>query len=212
MTRIIGGTAGGRRLRTPSGALTRPTSDRVREALFSALESALGSLSGLRFLDLYAGSGAVGLEAASRGAAEVTLVEQDRRTAALIRQNARDLGLTGVEVVQGSVPHHLGQRSAGPPGRSYDAVFLDPPYDRQPAAVVADLRTLTRGWLSPEALVVVERSRRTAAVEWPPGYEAARSRSYGETTLWFATWREGPPEGLRYGHDDLPARPSAQEP
>ena len=208
MTRIIGGVAGGRRLRTPSGSLTRPTSDRVREALFSALESALGSLSGLRFLDLYAGSGAVGLEAASRGAAAVTLVEQDRRTAGLIRQNARDLGLPGVQVVHGSVRHYLEDPSAGP----YDAVFLDPPYQRDPASVVDDLRALARGWVAPEALVVVERSRRTAAVEWPAGYEPGRSRAYGETTLWFGTWRAGPADGLRYGHDDLPARPSAQEP
>ena len=80
MTRIIGGSAGGRRIATPRGANTRPTSDRVREALFSAIESWCGSLSGLRFLDLYAGSGAVGLEAWSRGAGVVTLVEQDRRT------------------------------------------------------------------------------------------------------------------------------------
>ena len=187
MTRIIGGTAGGRRLRTPSGALTRPTSDRVREALFSALESALGSLVGLRFLDLYAGSGAVGLEAASRGAAAVTLVEQDRRTAGLIRQNVQDLGLPGVQVVQGSVSHHLGPH--GPSTEPYDAVFLDPPYERAPASVVEDLRALTGGWLAPEALVVVERSRRTAPVEWPAGYVAARSRAYGETVLWFGTWR-----------------------
>ena len=78
MTRIIGGTAGGRRLETPRGSATRPTSDRVREALFSAIEARTGSLDGLRFLDLYAGSGAVGLEAWSRGAGVVTLVEQDR--------------------------------------------------------------------------------------------------------------------------------------
>ena len=89
MTRIIGGDAGGRRLRTPTGAGTRPTSDRVREALFSAVDAALGSLHGLRFLDLYAGSGAVGLEARSRGAGVVTLVEQDRRTATVIRENVR---------------------------------------------------------------------------------------------------------------------------
>ena len=87
MTRIIGGEAGGRRLRTPTGESTRPTSDRVREALFSALEALLGSVQGLRFLDLYAGSGAVGLEARSRGAGVVTCVEQDRRTAALVRDN-----------------------------------------------------------------------------------------------------------------------------
>src|SRR5689334_5896095 len=103
MTRIIGGTAGGRRLQTPSGDATRPTSDRVREALFSALESQLGSLHGLRFLDLYAGSGAVGLEAGSRGAAAVTLVESDRRTARLVEANARTVGVPA-QVIAQSVP------------------------------------------------------------------------------------------------------------
>jgi 16S rRNA (guanine966-N2)-methyltransferase len=98
MTRIIGGTARGRRLKAPSGDQTRPTSDRVREALFSSVVSEIGSMNGLRFLDLYAGSGAVGLEARSRGAGSVTLVEQDRRTASLIRDNARSLGFAEVEV------------------------------------------------------------------------------------------------------------------
>src|ERR687894_2464515 len=103
MTRIIAGRAGGRRLETPKGAQTRPSSDRVREALFSAVESWCGSLQGLRFLDLYAGSGAVGLEAWSRGAGVVTLVEQDRRTAALISANAKTLGFPKATVVVGAV-------------------------------------------------------------------------------------------------------------
>src|SRR4051795_5085420 len=97
MTRIIGGTAGGRRIKAPSGDNTRPTSDRVREALFSSIDAELGSVTGLRFLDLYAGSGAVGLEARSRGAGVVTMVEHDRRTAGLIRENPRDLGFEHVE-------------------------------------------------------------------------------------------------------------------
>src|SRR5689334_25203205 len=103
MTRIIGGTAGGRRIDTPRGTATRPSSDRVREALFSAIESWCGSLQGLRFLDLYAGSGAVGLEAWSRGAGVVTLVEQDRRTAAVISANAKTLGFARANVVAASV-------------------------------------------------------------------------------------------------------------
>ena len=110
MTRIIGGSAGGRRIATPRGANTRPTSDRVREALFSAVESWCGSLSGLRFLDLYAGSGAVGLEAWSRGAGVVTLVEQDRRTASMISTNARDLGFSRAHVVASA-----GRLDAAPP-------------------------------------------------------------------------------------------------
>ena len=108
MTRIIGGTAGGRRLKTPTGDATRPTSDRVREALFSTLESQLGSLTGLRFLDLYAGSGAVGLEAMSRGAGVVTAVESDRRTARLVKDNAETLGFRKVEVLALPVERALG--------------------------------------------------------------------------------------------------------
>src|SRR5690349_24095434 len=99
MTRIIGGSAKGRRLQTPSGDATRPTSDRVREALFSTLESQLGSLTGLRVLDLYAGSAAVGLEAMSRGAGVVTAVESDRRTARLAHENAKSLGFHRCEVL-----------------------------------------------------------------------------------------------------------------
>src|SRR5215218_7676192 len=107
MTRIISGAAGGRRLATPSGPATRPTTDRVREALFSSIESWCGSLQGLRFLDLFAGSGAVGLEAWSRGAGVVTLVESDRRTARLIADNARTLGFAKADVVSGKVSHVL---------------------------------------------------------------------------------------------------------
>ena len=188
MTRIIGGSAGGRRLQTPKGDLTRPTSDRVREALFSAVQSALGSLEGLRFLDLYAGSGAVGLEAISRGAAAATLVEQDRRTAGLIRTNARTVGLTAADVVTSSVARHLAERPTAP----YDVVFLDPPYSLAPAAVAADLGALaTNGWLTDQALVVVEHSSRQPLAPRPPGFAEGRERRYGETTLSFGTWTGG---------------------
>jgi 16S rRNA (guanine966-N2)-methyltransferase len=182
VTRIIGGSAGGRRIKAPAGERTRPTSDRVREALFSSLDAELGSLAGLRFLDLYAGSGAVGLEARSRGAGVVTLVEQDRRTASLIRDNLRTLGFNQVEVVAGSVARIL----AGPPRAPYDVVFLDPPYDLATADVVADLAALVgHGWLAEGAVVVVERSTRSSGPEWPEGLVAARSKKYGETTLWY---------------------------
>jgi 16S rRNA (guanine966-N2)-methyltransferase len=182
MTRIIGGSAGGRRLKAPVGERTRPTSDRVREALFSSLDAELGSISGLRFLDLYAGSGAVGLEARSRGAGVVTLVEQDRRTAALIRDNVRTLGMSRVEVLAGAVARVL----ASPPRAPYDVAFLDPPYPLADSEVLADLEALVaHGWLGPEAVVVVERSTRTGEVAWPAGLTGARSRKYGETTLWY---------------------------
>jgi 16S rRNA (guanine966-N2)-methyltransferase len=182
MTRIIGGTVGGRRISTPRGAHTRPTSDRVREALFSAIESWCGSLSGLRFLDLYAGSGAVGLEAWSRGAGVVTLVEQDRRTAAMITANARDLGFTKADVVFGPVAATLSRRPSAP----YDVAFLDPPYAQPEDDVVADLTALRdQEWLVPGAMVVVERGSRGSEPAWPAGFGESREKKYGETVLWY---------------------------
>ncbi|PVG82626.1 16S rRNA (guanine(966)-N(2))-methyltransferase RsmD [Nocardioides gansuensis] len=182
MTRIIGGSAGGRRLATPKGSATRPTSDRVREALFSAIESWCGSLSGLRFLDLYAGSGAVGLEAWSRGAGVVTLVEQDRRTSAMIARNAESLGFGRANVVAASVATTL----STPPAAPYDVVFMDPPYPIRGEQVTADLTALVaQQWLVPGALVVVERSSRGPGLVWPEGLTGARSRRYGETMLWY---------------------------
>ena len=183
MSRIIGGTAGGRRINTPRGPATRPTSDRVREALFSAIESWCGSLHGLRFLDLYAGSGAVGLEAWSRGAGVVTLVEQDRRTAALISSNARMLGFAKADVVGAAVATTLRRAPAAP----YDVAFLDPPYPLDDASVAADLAALVaHQWLVPGALVVVERSSRSPEPAWPDGFSDTRDKRYGETTLWYA--------------------------
>ena len=180
MTRISGGAAGGRRLKAPRGEATRPTSDRVREALFSSLEASVGGLDGLRFLDLYAGSGAVGLEAWSRGAGVVTLVEQHSRTAALVRSNAAAVGFRGADVVTGDVAAVLRR----PPAAPYDVAFLDPPYPL-PDAEVAEVLTLLVGqdWLAPGAVVVVERSSRGAAPAWPEGLEGERERRYGETVL-----------------------------
>ncbi|WP_122817072.1 16S rRNA (guanine(966)-N(2))-methyltransferase RsmD [Nocardioides pantholopis] len=191
MTRIIAGAAGGRRLATPRGTTTRPTSDRVREALFSAIESWCGSLRGLRFLDLYAGSGAIGLEAWSRGAGVVTLVESDRRTAALIATNARTIGFARADVVAASVATTLARRPAAP----YDVVVADPPYPLTEEALGADLRALVdHDWLVPGALVVVERSARSPEPSWPDEITGVRRKSYGETVLWYGS-AAGPPEG-----------------
>lgn len=190
MTRIIGGSAGGRRLVTPRGDRTRPTTDRVREALFSAIESWCGSLSGLRVLDLYAGSGAIGLEAWSRGAAQVTLVERDRRTAALIATNAEALGCRVAHVVAQSVASYLAALASGDDEigarEPVDLVYLDPPYGLQETAVASDLAALAaEGVLAPGALVVVERGTRTPEPVWPAGLIPERSRTYGETVLWY---------------------------
>jgi 16S rRNA (guanine966-N2)-methyltransferase len=182
MTRIIGGDAGGRRITAPSGPHTRPTTDRVREALFSSIESWCGSLQGLRFLDLYAGSGAVGLEAWSRGAGVVTFVESDRRTARLISENARVLGHAKADVVAAPVTTTL----AKPPAAPYDVVFSDPPYPLDEVTVADDLALLdAQNWLVPGALVVVERSSRSPEPTWPAGIESERHKRYGETTLWY---------------------------
>ncbi len=183
MTRIVAGSFGGRRITAPPGAGTRPTSDRVREALFSSLEAET-DLDGARFADLYAGSGAVGLEALSRGAAHVLLVESDPRAARVIRENVAALrAAPAARLVTGKVATTL---AAGPDGDPYDVVFADPPYALPDDAVAAMLTALVdAGWLAPEAMVVVERASRSGPVEWVEGVTGQRSRRYGETTLWY---------------------------
>ncbi len=183
MTRIVGGSAGGRRLAVPAGRDTRPTSDRAREALFSALEARTGGLSGTRVLDLYAGSGAVGLEALSRGAARAVLVESDPRAVRVLRANVATLGLPGAQVVSRAVAAVLAETAPEP----FDVVFADPPYALPAAELTAVLAGATeRGWIAPDAVVVVERASRDAAWEWPAGLIADRDRRYGEATLWYA--------------------------
>ncbi|WP_130014882.1 16S rRNA (guanine(966)-N(2))-methyltransferase RsmD [Serinicoccus sediminis] len=181
MTRIIAGTAGGRSLQTPRGASTRPTTDRVREAVFSRIESLL-DLDGCAVLDLYAGSGALGLEAVSRGAERLLAVERHRATARLVERNAVDLGLQGVEVVTGSVVPVL---AAGPAGRSYHLALLDPPYPVAETELAEVLAALVP-WLDPDGLVVVERSARSPRPAWPPGLVHLDTRRYGETAVHLA--------------------------
>ncbi|GHH16002.1 16S rRNA (guanine(966)-N(2))-methyltransferase RsmD [Streptomyces lanatus] len=184
MTRVIAGAAGGRRLAVPPGNGTRPTSDRAREGLFSTWQSLLGGpLGGERVLDLYAGSGAVGLEALSRGASHTLLVEADARAARVVRENVKNLGLPGAEVRAGKA-EQIVQTPA--PTEPYDIVFLDPPYrvtDHDLREILLTLRS--EGWLAPEALVTVERSTRGGEFRWPDGFEAIRARRYGEGTFWY---------------------------
>ena len=187
MTRIIAGAHGGRRLAAPPGAQTRPTSDRVREALFSALQT-MTDLDGARFADLYAGSGAVGLEALSRGAAFTLLVESDPKAARAIRENIGTLRVDGAaRLVAGKVAQVL---AAPPEGGPYDVVFADPPYALGDDELAELQRALVgAGWLADDAVVVLERSTRTAVrgtpLSWVDGITADRSRRYGETTLWY---------------------------
>lgn len=205
MTRIIAGKAGGRRLAVPGGQTTRPTSDRAREGLFGTLLSEIGPLDGKRVLDLYAGSGAVGLEALSRGAGSVLLIESDARAAAVIKANIEAVDLPGARVVIGKAERVLARPAprpapgsgptpgSGPPPvpaeDTYDVAFADPPYAVTDAEITKVLAALAEGWLGNDALVVVERATRGGAFDWPPGYTAGKSRRYGEATFWYGRHR-----------------------
>ncbi|OMH28346.1 16S rRNA (guanine(966)-N(2))-methyltransferase RsmD [Tersicoccus phoenicis] len=184
MSRIIAGTAGGRTLASVPGDHTRPTTDRVKESLFSALEAA-DAIRGALVLDLFAGSGALGLEALSRGARRATLVESARRAADVCRRNARllqaELGPAAVRVRQEKAATFL----ADPDPHGWDLVFLDPPYS-VPEPELAGVLGLLRPALPAGALVVVERSSRSPEPAWPDGLVPVRDRKYGETRLWYA--------------------------
>jgi 16S rRNA (guanine966-N2)-methyltransferase len=184
VTRIIAGLAGGRRLVTMPGRGTRPTSDRTREGLFSTVEAICGGLLGARVLDLYAGSGAVGLEALSRGAKDVVLVEADPRAARVIRENIAVVGLPGARLIADRVERTLARGPDDGAGR--DFVFADPPYAVNDSEIAAMLTALmAERWLARGALVVLERATRSGAPGWPVGYESDRSRRYGDATLWY---------------------------
>src|SRR6516225_3721786 len=189
VARVIAGEAGGRRLAVPVGRDTRPTSDRAREGLFATIVSMVGSLAGARVLDLYAGSGAVGLEALSRGAEHVLLVESGARAGRVIRANIEAIGLPGAEMVTDRVERVLARGpapSAAGSGR-YDIVFADPPYALAAQEVSAMLTALAdHDWLAAGALVVVERATRSGPPSWPAGFGPDGARRYGEATFWYA--------------------------
>jgi len=174
MTRVVAGTYGGRRLQVPRGAGTRPTAERAREGLFSTLQS-LVDLEGARVLDLYAGSGALGLEALSRGASAATLVESDPKALLTLRANVAALQAPA-EVVDAEVSAFLGRG-----GSPYRLVLLDPPYDTDVDPVLA----LLGPWVDDEGVVVVERASRGEAPTPPAELVLDRSRRYGEATLWY---------------------------
>ena len=178
MTRIIEGLAGGRRLKVPRSGV-RPTADRAREALFNTLGSML-ELRGAAVLDLYAGSGALGLEALSRGAASVVFVESSPGVLPVLKANLTAVGLPGGRVAAGAVRTVL----SGPAPASFDLVLADPPYATADDEVIEVLRSLTGGnWLAPAAVVVVERASRDEPFEWPTPLTGLRDRRYGEALL-----------------------------
>jgi len=184
VTRIIAGFAGSLSLTVPSLG-TRPTSDRVREAIFSSLD-ARGVIDGARVVDFYAGSGSLGLEAASRGASQVTLVEKNpqavkacQKNAAAVLKNAPKTGAPGIDVTSAPVQSFLASSLS-----TWDIVFLDPPYDLPAAELLVSLESLVPR-LSPDAVVVIERSSRDKELAWPAGLELERRKDYGDTTLWW---------------------------
>ncbi|MEE1620736.1 16S rRNA (guanine(966)-N(2))-methyltransferase RsmD [Zafaria sp. Z1313] len=183
MSRIIGGAAGGLTLASVSGDGTRPTTDRVKESLFARLDH-LDAVSGCRVLDLYAGSGALGLEAASRGAHRVVLVDVSAAALKSAKANAarinKALGAQTVSVVKGRAPSIV--RSLG---TDWDLVFLDPPYPLAEEELARCLEVVAPH-VAPDGLVVVERSSRSPEPEWPAALERTGERRYGETVLWFA--------------------------
>ena len=199
MTRIISGAAGGTPLNAVPGSLTRPTTDRVKEALFSRLD-AFGVILGARVLDLYAGSGSLGVESASRGAQSVDLVESDAKASAVCQRNADlidgVLGRKTVSVHRARVEPFLDR---APGNAAWDLVFLDPPYPLEEAALAAVLQKLA-GHLAAGAVVVVERSSRSPEPEWPDGMARFADKKYGETRLWFA--EPSVPDAI--SADDLP--------
>ncbi|MBD3941578.1 16S rRNA (guanine(966)-N(2))-methyltransferase RsmD [Microbacterium sp. NEAU-LLC] len=184
MTRIIAGRAGSLGLDVPDAG-TRPTSDRVRESLFGALESA-DAIRGAAVLDLYAGSGALGLEAASRGAASVDLVEKAPRAATVAQRNAgrvaKAIGAGVVVRVHRSSADAYLRTAPGP----FDLVFLDPPYDVGETELAATL-ALVAPLVADGGHVVIERASRSPQPVLPDGLVASRSKRYGDTTLWWAT-------------------------
>lgn len=191
MSRIIAGVAGGLSLKSVPGDATRPTTDRVKEALFSRLES-WNVLSGARVLDLFAGSGALGLEAASRGARSVVLVEKATKAIAVCQQNAQALNKAlkneTVQLRRGSVESVLDgffNETTGIPTKTFDLVFLDPPYPLTESELETTLAKLAPV-LAEDATVVVERSSRSAEPAWPASLTVIAEKKYGETRLWFA--------------------------
>lgn len=183
MTRVIGGIAKGRTLKVPASA--RPTADRVRESVFTAMEHRLGSFEGLSVIDLFAGSGALALEALSRGAASAIAVESNRKAAEVIRSNAQTLGLPLRVEVQDAFRMVASRSAAG-----FDVIFADPPYesfsDEQISKLLDDIRN--NGWLAEDGWLVLERSGRKPMLTLPPGAVESEERKYGDTSVILACW------------------------
>ena len=186
MTRVIAGSARGRRLEVPVSG-TRPTADRVREAMFSSLAAMLSedgiAWRDLHVLDGYAGSGALGLEALSRGAASATFIEHRAAAVAVIRRNVEAIGVRGADVVTADLAVAARRARTGAP---CGLVLLDPPYEVPSETMARELGLLCEhGWLAAEARVVIERPKSDHASPLPPGWMLVKHRAYGDTALWY---------------------------
>jgi len=186
--RIIAGVAKGRSLSSVAGA-TRPTSDRAREAIFSTLTSEFGDFLGLQILDLFAGSGAMGLEALSRGASLVHCVEKDDAAAKTISTNA--------SIVQKAQPvgaFHLFHMSVqkfveGTPQNQYHFIYIDPPYDFSDSEISTILEKLhANNFFKDGAVIAIERASKTTQPVWPQGYEPSRTKVYGQASIYYANY------------------------
>lgn len=179
--RIVGGAAKGRRLAPPADG-TRPTADRTREALYNSLDASM-NLAGARVLDLYAGTGAVGLEALSRGAVEAVFVERNRAALSGLHRNIDTVGLPGAHVITRAVSSYLGAQ----PDQPFDLVFADPPYTLPETKVFDVLVSLTApGWLTRDAFVVLERPARSGGPRAVPAeLTPVGERRYGDSVLWY---------------------------
>ena len=183
MTRIIAGDLKGRALKVPT-SVTRPTSSRVREALFSSITHQVGDYSALNVLDLFAGSGALGFEALSRGAHRVTFIESDRKACECIGNNAEQLNVQTASIIQADVVHTVASTASA----LFDLVFIDPPYalsDDEMHGVLEHLAT--NAWLSNDALVIVERSGKSI-VDWPNFFTPLNNKTYGDTSIWYGQY------------------------
>jgi 16S rRNA (guanine966-N2)-methyltransferase len=182
--RIIAGLAKGRTIDAVSSS-TRPTSDRAREALFSTLASEFGDFEGLNFLDLYAGTGAIALEALSRGAALVHAVEDDAAAKAITsnHENLKSAHCPGIFHLYAMSVHRFLQDKAA---QQYHFIYIDPPYEVDDIDVVENLIQLRDGgYLHPQALIAVERNSRVKEISWPEGLEALREKNYGQATIFY---------------------------
>lgn len=191
MSRIISGVAGGTSLKSVPGDATRPTTDRVKEALFSRLES-WNVISSARVLDLFAGSGSLGLETASRGARQVLLVELAPKAVSVCQHNATKINEAlkneVVSVQRGKVDTVLSSffdEEANAPTRTFDLILMDPPYPLTDQELAVTLDKVSR-ILAEDATVIVERSSRSPEPVWPANMEKIADKKYGETRLWFA--------------------------